>query len=224
MELPNVNNNCIQYIYIIHTSECISQKLSIYKIGKTKQELTSSGRSKRCNGYPKGSIQLALFAVSDCDKAEKMMIKNLELSDDIKHSPRYGSEYFEGQLDKICTIALSTALLYTINPIDSYNKPPNEILNNYNCKYCNKICNRKYNIKKHLESCKEQNDIVRSLELMLDIPYCNTEKNKCRFCNKIYGEKYTLTKHIKICKAKEEYKIKLEENVKLLPLSKSFPE
>ena len=59
---------------------------------------------------PKGSIQFALFAVSNCDEAEKNLIKNLQLSDDIKQSKQYGSEYFEGSLDKICSIALSTAL------------------------------------------------------------------------------------------------------------------
>ena len=117
MELPNVNNNCIEYIYIIHTSECISQKLSIYKIGKTKQELTSSGRSKRCNGYPKGSIQIALFAVNDCDAAEKHLIKNLNMSQDIINIPRYGAEYFQGTLENIFKTIFKTALLFTINPI-----------------------------------------------------------------------------------------------------------
>ena len=84
----------IEYIYIIHTREFITQKLPIYKIGKTKQELTVSGKNKRCNGYPKGSVQLALFAVSNCDEAEKHMIKQLQLSDDIQQSTQYGSEYF----------------------------------------------------------------------------------------------------------------------------------
>ena len=213
MELPNVNNICIEYIYIIHTSECISQKLSVYKIGKTKQELTSSGRSKRCNGYPKGSIQLALFAVSDCDKAEKMMIKNLKLSDDIKHSPRYGSEYFEGQLDKICTIALSTALLYTINPIDSYNKQPAETIGPLQCKYCFHVFSTKTNYNKHLKICKEKDELVRSLELQLNIPYNKPETiNTCRFCDKSFPHKTNHTRHIKTCKAKKEYKIKLEES------------
>ena len=46
------------YTYIIHTREFISLNLSVYKIGKTKQELTSSGRNKRCSEYPKGSIQI----------------------------------------------------------------------------------------------------------------------------------------------------------------------
>ena len=93
---------------------------------------------------PKGSIQLSLFAVSNCDEAEKLLIKNLQLSDDIKQNKQYGSEYFEGQLDKICTIALSTALLYTINPIDSYNSVNPSNTRHYQCNYCLKNCSKNY--------------------------------------------------------------------------------
>ena len=101
----------MHYIYVIQTREFISQKLPVYKIGKTEQELTSSGRNKRMNGYPKDSIQLALFAVSNCHEAEKLLIKNLNLSDDIKVIG-IGNEWFEGNIDTISQIALSSALAF----------------------------------------------------------------------------------------------------------------
>ena len=58
------------------------------------------------NGYPKDSIQLALFAVSKCHEAGKLLIKNLNLSDNIKVIG-IGNEWFEGNIDTICQIALS---------------------------------------------------------------------------------------------------------------------
>ena len=103
----------MEYIYVIHTREFISLNKSVYKIGKTKQELTSSGRSKRCSGYPKGSIQIALFSVSDCDKAEKHLIENLKLSKNIKHCKEYGSEYFHGTIENILKTTVSTILIYS---------------------------------------------------------------------------------------------------------------
>jgi len=71
---------------------------------------------------------------------------------------------------------------------------------------------RSVELKRHEKSsCKEKNDHVRRLELILNIEYpSNIKHTQCRFCNKIYSEKCGLTKHIKICKAKQEYAESLE--------------
>ena len=198
------------YIYIIHTREFISLNLPVYKIGKTKQELTSSGRNKRCTGYPKGSIQIAIFAVNDCDKAEKHLIKNLNLSHDITNCKQYGAEYFHGTLENIFKTILSTALLYAINPInDIDNSQP---LNNpLQCKYCLNIFSSKTNYNKHVKKCKYKDDYIRNLELQLNISYDKPKSNNtCRFCNKVFSQVCYCTVHIKTCKAKQIYREKLE--------------
>jgi len=98
----------------------------------------------------------------------------------------------------------------TQKPISNTQKP----IINFNCKYCNKECSRKFNLDKHLLTCKEKDDIVRGLELMLNIGYPLVIPNECRFCNNMYLEKYTLTKHLKLCKEKEIYRSNLEQQVK----------
>ena len=52
--------------------------------------------------YPKGSVQIAIFAVKDSKLAESQIIKELKISDNINHCKDYGNEYFEGELDKKC--------------------------------------------------------------------------------------------------------------------------
>ena len=209
----------MHYIYVIQTREFITLKLPVYKIGKTEQELTSSGRNKRMTGYPKDSIQIALFAVSNCHEAEKLLIKNLNLSDDIKVA-KIGNEWFEGDIYTICQIALSVAMLFKTVQIeeDEYKEEEEEqpkiIIHKFQCKYCIKQCSKKSHINQHLESCKERYHTVRGLELQLNIQYPNNiQHTECRFCNVIYKEKSTLTNHKKKCKAKQKYKEKLELQV-----------
>jgi hypothetical protein len=64
--------------------------------------------------------------------------------------------------------------------------------------------------------------VVRCIEINLNIEMKRLKFKNC--CNKLFSHNSNLTRHIKICKAKQEYKIKLEESVKLLSLSKPFPE
>jgi len=202
----------MHYIYVIQTREFITQKLPVYKIGKTEQELTSSGRNKRMNGYPKDSIQLALFAVSNCHEAEKLLIKNLNLSDDIKVIG-IGNEWFEGPMDTICQIALSSALAFKpihLEEVKVVDLTSTKIV----CKFCNKHFTRKDNRKTHEGSCKDRYDIVRTMEIQLGIEYPTCiSKNKCRFCHHESKTIYLVPKHIKKCKAKQEYKELLEAQV-----------
>ena len=147
----------MHYIYVIQTREFITLKLPVYKIGKTEQELTSSGRNKRMSGYPKDSIQIALFAVSNCHEAEKLLIKNLNLSDDIKVA-KIGNELFEGDIYTICQIALSVAMLFKTVQIEE-EEEPKIIISPLQCIYCTKLYSRNDVKKRHESSCKERSDM-----------------------------------------------------------------
>ena len=153
----------------MYLRENIDQKQNIYKIGKSKQWFKSCGKSKRCNGYPKGSIQLALYAVSNCDEAEKHLIHQLKIKDTLLHcKQKYGEEYFCGPLHDIIDIVTDTAKLYTINEvtsaetIDSLATPINDVTsaetidsleNNLQCTYCLHQFSRRDKLKAHLKIC-----------------------------------------------------------------------
>ena len=195
----------MHYNYVIQTRKFISQKLPVYKIGKTEQELTSSGRNKRMNGYPKDNIQLALFAVSNCHEAEKLLIKNLNLSDDIKVIG-IGNEWFEGNIDTISQIALSSALAFKPIHLEEVKVIDPIILSPLQCVYCLKEFGNNSNLRRHTRTCKEIQDVVRCLEIQLLLDIELTPGNECRFCNKYFSKNGHLTRHLKICKAKKEYK------------------
>ena len=201
----------MSYIYVIQTREFITLKLPIYKIGKTEQELTSSGKNKRMNGYPKDSIQIALFAVSNCHEAEKLLIQNLNLSDDIKVKDM-GNEWFEGPIDKIKQILLTTSNLFPAIPTPDTIQIPE--INQLQCRYCLENYSRLDYLKIHMNACKEKYDFIRGLEMSLNIAMKQCEeKLGCRFCNDVFSRKSSLNRHIKTCKAKQEYKEKLEAQV-----------
>jgi hypothetical protein len=87
--------------------------------------------------------------------------------------------------------------------------------NSTNCYYCNKTFSRKDVKKRHEGTCKERYDIVRNMEIQLDIMYPeNVLKNECRFCNHKSKSIYTLPKHIQKCKAKQEYRKSLETKLR----------
>jgi len=197
----------VEYIYVIQTREFISQDEPIYKIGRTSQEMTSVGKNKRLDQYPKGSVQIAIFAVRDCKLAESEVIKELKLADHIKHCKEYGNEYFEGQLDEICHIVLKIALEHRLNSYTPDKKPE---VNQLQCKYCLDIYSRIDNLDRHIKTCKERNDLVRNLEIKLNMKVDIRKDNICRFCNKEYTRKYTHTQHLNTCKKKQEYQTKLE--------------
>ena len=83
--------------------------------------------------------------------------------------------------------------------------------NELKCKYCCDIFCRIDYLKSHVKICKEKEDVVRCLEINLNIDMKTTiDKNGCRFCNKIISHKNNFLRHVKTCKAKQEYKEKLE--------------
>lgn len=84
----------------------------------------------------------------------------------------------------------------------------------FKCKFCLKTFTRKFNLEQHYKSCKEKDDIIRGLEIMLNIEYTQCEPNICRFCNNSYPQK--LKRHQNTCKVKEEYREHLETRVKTL--------
>lgn len=60
------------------------------------------------------------------------------------------------------------------------------------------------------EHVEKKNDIVRKLEIKLDIKVELKNDNTCRFCTKKYSQKCSLGRHLKTCKKKQEYQAKLE--------------
>ena len=117
----------------------------------------------------------------------------------------------------------------TINPADETTEennpaietpcPGNETQYSSNetlqCKYCYGTFSRSDHLKNHIITCKEKDDVVRILEMQLDIQYKKTKINECRFCNHIFSYKTALTRHKKTCKAKQEYRESLEEKLEL---------
>ena len=90
--------------------------------------------------------------------------------------------------------------------------PPN---GSFSCKYCFECFSRKDKLKTHNSSCREKEDIVRYLEMELDLEPPKAEhKNQCRFCNKCFSHKTNHTRHLKTCHHKQEYKLSLEHKMK----------
>ena len=80
----------------------------------------------------------------------------------------------------------------------------------FKCNYCEKINSTKSNLNQHVKTCKEKEDVVRSLEIQLSISYKKPDHNFCRFCTKSFSQSCNYTRHLKTCKAKDEYRKKLE--------------
>jgi len=201
------------YIYIIQTREFITQDKPVYKIGRTGQEIRiDDGVNKRLDQYPKGSLQIALFAVRNRILAERKVKKELKLSSDMKQCKEYGHEYFEGPIEKVCQIVQTVALEdYKQTKVDILSTISTSSNNELKCMYCQETYSRIDNLKRHIESrCREKNDIVRKLEIKLDIKVEIKKDTKCRFCNKEYTQKSSLGRHLKKCKKKQEYQTRLE--------------
>ena len=111
-------------------------------------------------------------------------------------------------------------LLSFIPPIYNENAPlinenvPSDF--KHKCTYCEKQFLSKSNYNQHIKICKEKEDVIRSLEIQLDIPYTKSiTHNSCRFCKKEFSKQSHCTRHLKICKAKQEYRESLEEKLEL---------
>ena len=99
----------------------------------------------------------------------------------------------------------------TIIPPNETIIPPNET---FQCKYCEENFSRGDSLKRHIKICKEREDVVRVLEMSMDIKFKKHENNNgCRFCSVIFSHKSALTRHIKTCKAKQEYREELEKRL-----------
>ena len=206
----------LEYIYLMYLREHILLKLPIYKIGRTTQVIKANGRNKRCDQYPKDSIQLAIYPVSNCLDAERHMIKRLKLSDTVMQYTKIGTEYFEGPLDDINDILYETSKIFRIPQVIYESEPDTEpptLLNPLQCKYCLESFSTNGNFKRHKQTCKEKYDIVRLLEIQLLLDIKLTSGNECRFCDKCFSKTSHCTRHIQTCKAKKEYKEKLEAQV-----------
>jgi hypothetical protein len=94
------------YIYIIYMREFLNSKEQVFKIGRTRDIVL------RVSQYPKGSILLFCCYVED----EVGMVRNVKesLADKFVRRTDYGTEYFEGDFDAICSCVMSC-----INTLDT---------------------------------------------------------------------------------------------------------
>ena len=66
-----------------------------------------------------------------------------------------------------------------------------------------------------MKNCKEKNDVVRNLEIQLDINRKEIHnEHECRFCNKIILNRNNFSRHVRTCKEKEIYRQDLEKQIK----------
>ena len=89
------------YIYLLKEREFIKTKEEIYKIG-----MTSKLNHVRFNQYPKGSVLLFQMICIDCKIIEKQIIKIFK--ETFINKKNIGSEYFEGNYEKMIDIIYST--------------------------------------------------------------------------------------------------------------------
>jgi hypothetical protein len=122
------------YIYIIREREFIRTNDHVYKIGKTTRD-----PKRRLASYPKGSEVKFFLQVYECNDLEKKLIKMFK--DKFIHRKDYGNEYFEGDVNTMIDIIISTDKDIRIpkktQQIDN--------LNNNKCE-----CDSKFNPDKHI--------------------------------------------------------------------------
>ena len=139
-----------EYLYVIHTGDCIVQNIPIYKVGRSCQTVSSDGITKRLQGYPKGSVQKGLWTVTNCVSAEYHMKELLVSSKDLKHRRDHGMEYFEGSLYNILILVAATVAKFDSTYVENINTT--DIAKNINitdiaknqCLYCMKLFSRYY--------------------------------------------------------------------------------
>jgi hypothetical protein len=101
----------LQYVYLLREREFIRLNENTFKVGKTTQE-----PYKRFSGYPKGSEVLAFIAVGDCHKMETEILEHFR--EHFQQRKEYGSEYFQGDRDKI----IHSFLLCVEDPFTGYHR------------------------------------------------------------------------------------------------------
>ena len=94
--------------------------------------------------------------------------------------------------------------------------------NEHQCKYCLKMLKTRKYSEEHESKCKWKNDPIRGLEMKLGkvidpMYFCK----KCRYCETTYCRPTLLNDHVKKCEKKEEYKLKLENELMMKELEKT---
>lgn len=111
----------MNYFYIIREREFIKTNENIYKIGKTTQEL-----HKRMSAYPKDSESILSLKVPDCHEFEKIMIKTFK--ENFVQRTDIGTEYFEGDPNRMIDIAYSEYRRVNGEPVQEYEQYEQEKL------------------------------------------------------------------------------------------------
>ena len=144
------------YIYLIRTRECISRKLNIYKIGKTRTE-----NLKRIHNYPKGSCLIIQIKTSNSDNVEKILI---DLFNKImQNADLFGREYFYGTEFEM--------VMHIMNVVNLYNSIKVFDLSGFISKYI-EIKTDWYNFGELLGKMKNDKDLIFKKSLICE--RCNT--------------------------------------------------
>ncbi len=100
-----------QYVYFIHEREFLNVKKPIYKLGKTTQ-----WNCRRLKDYPKDSALILVWRVPNCHTVERALISEFDKRY-IKRSD-IGSEYYEGDVNKMKTTFLRIVEQYPEDPLN----------------------------------------------------------------------------------------------------------
>lgn len=134
--VPIENINISNYIYLLQEREFIRTKENVYKIGKTKQE-----DLKRFSKYPKGSKLLFHIICNDCDKIEKLVIK--EFKNNFKQRTEIGTEYFEGDYKMMLNI-IYNIFISDINENINIDKKNDMNINKFTLMEFKNYCEKNY--------------------------------------------------------------------------------
>lgn len=182
------------HVYLLQEREFIKTNESVYKIGKTKQDL-----HKRFGGYPKGSNIIMTYNVSDSDQTEREIIKVFDTK--FKNRSDVGREYYEGNIE-----IMKDEFYETIKKMVNNIMPENNI----KCQYCQRRFVNDSNLNHHTKYiCKLNPNRITRTELSCSkcrkcftSQYNNmiimTESNNiCPHCSSHFSTTANLNRHIK---------------------------
>lgn len=135
-----------QYVYLIQTSEAITNKENVYKIGNTRKL-----NMTRLSNYKKGYKVIYALEVSNSLLAEQKILEKLKTL--FKQRLDYGREYFEGNIEYIKKTFLNIIFeqQFEKNATKSIKKT-NEETNNINIYYNFLLeCTKESNM--HIHTC-----------------------------------------------------------------------
>jgi hypothetical protein len=135
-----------QFLYIVHTKECIRLKESTYKIGRSEHCVH---QVNQVLSYGKGAFLHLLVPVEDSEVAERKVIK--EFRKHFVQKSYYGIDHFEGNLREMQNIMLSIAQYYS--PVQNEDSEDIENNNTIKCKENNTVECKENN----KDECKENN-------------------------------------------------------------------